>query len=443
MPTSPFPPLTAKPSDKRCTNCSSIMSLYSLPAHYGQAIDIDVCLDCNAIWFDQWESSQLSPDGVVALFQLINERGGTSSSAGAKLNEGLRCVSCGEGMKLVNDRVKNTRFVYQSCRQGHGRFTTFYNFLSEKQFVRELTQAERAKLSATVRQIKCSGCAAPVDLAKSDACQYCRAPVSVFDRDAAKQAIDHYLRERKQQIPASPPQNYGYSQRQHQRDWDTWDTIYAADIATDLLWGLGRAASRGLTRAAPAGAIGAGAGSVLADAGNSGVSSATGGLLGSASDALTQSGAPLATATDVLFGSAGSLADGASLLTGNASLLSENASLLAADSATQVFGNANMADALPSATDALFGGGSASDLFANAGNAASDVSDGLASAVGSSAGDVFDSVSDSVSDSVGELAGDVAGDIASSGGDFVSSAGEGVVDLVSDGIGSLIGSIFS
>jgi hypothetical protein len=164
MSASQFPPLTAKPSDKRCTNCSSIMSLYTLPGHYGQTVDIDVCMDCNAIWFDQWESSQLSPDGVVALFQLINERGGASSSASTKFGEGLRCVSCGDGMKLTTDRVKNTRFSYQACRKGHGRLTTFYNFLSEKQFIRELTQAERSKLAASVKQIKCSSCAAPVDI---------------------------------------------------------------------------------------------------------------------------------------------------------------------------------------------------------------------------------------------------------------------------------------
>jgi hypothetical protein len=423
MPASPFPTLEAKQSDKRCTNCSSIMSLYSLPAHYAQAIDIDVCLDCNAIWFDQWESSQLSPDGVVALFQLINERGGTSSSAGAKLNEGLRCVSCGDGMKLVNDRVKNTRFVYQSCRQGHGRFTTFYNFLSEKQFVRELTQAERAKLCATVRQIKCSGCAAPVDLAKSDACQYCRAPVSVFDRDAAKQAIDHYLRERKQQIPASPPQNYGYSKRQHQRDWDTWDTIYAADIATDLLWALGRAASRGLTRAVPAGAVGAGAGSVLADSGAVGFG---GGLL-SGTDALAQPGAPLTTATDALFGSAG--ADGASLLIADSA-----AAMLgnAGGAATDVFASGGAA--LPSATDALFGGAGASDLFANAGSAIGDAG----SAIGDVGGGIADSLGGGAVDSIGGVA-DSVGDVA---GDMASTAGDGIVDLVSDGIGSLITSIF-
>ncbi|MGL4230374.1 MAG: hypothetical protein ACRCWJ_03325 [Casimicrobium sp.] len=409
MSASQFPPLTSKPSDKRCTNCSSIMSLYSLPGHYGQTLDIDVCLDCNAIWFDQWESTQLSPDGVVALFQLIHERGGASSTAGKKLNEGLRCVTCGDGMKLVTDRVKNTRFVYQSCFQGHGRLTTFYNFLSEKQFVRELTPAERTKLCATVKQVQCSSCGAPVDLAKHDACSYCRAPISVFDRDAAKKAIDHYLRERQKHLPSQPPQNYGYSQRHEGRDWDAWDAIYAADLATDLLWALGRAAGRGLSRTAVPAAGGVAAGGALAEAASeSAVTGVSGGLL----EAIHSDGAGLSTATDALFGPATQSAGGAIESLG--SVASERLGGIASD-------------ALPSATDALFGGG-ASDLF----DVASGAADSLTSAASDVAGSAIESMGDGVVDSIADV-----------GGEMASSAGEGVVDLVADGIGSLIGSIFN
>jgi hypothetical protein len=436
MSASQFPPLESKQSDKRCSNCSSIMSLYQLPGHYGQPIDIDVCLDCNAIWFDQWESSRLSPDGVVSLFQLINERGGTASSAGAKLGEGLRCVSCGDGMKLVNDRVKNTRFVYQSCRQGHGRLTTFYNFLSEKQFVRELTQVERTKLCSTVRQIKCSGCGAPVDLAKHDACSYCRAPVSVFDRDAAKKAIDHYLRERQKQVSSERPSiDYGHSPRYRDR-WDTWDTLYAADLATDLLWALGRAASRGLSRAVPAGAgaAGAGAGTVLADTGAA-LSNVPGGLMdslgsgtlatGVLGEAVNAGGAPLATATDLLFGESSAIRE-SNLVTSAAAEFLGNTS-----AASGAFDSASTA--LPSATEALFGSSNASDVF----NAASS---GFGEAAASGLGDAASGAMDAVSDHLG---GDVASGIGDSLGDVASSAGDGVVDLVSDGIGSLISSIFS
>ncbi len=415
MSASQFPPLESKPSTKRCSNCSSLMSLYNLPGHYGQTIDIDVCLNCNALWFDQWESSQLSPDGVVALFQLIHQRGGTSSSAGSKLNEGLRCVSCGDGMKLVNDRVKNTRFVYQSCRHGHGRLTTFYNFLSEKQFVRELTQAERAKLCASVKQVQCSSCGAPVDLGKNDACGYCRAPVSVFDRDAAKKAIEHYLKERQRHVPTTaPPQNYGYSQQHQQRGWDTWDSLYAADLASDLLWALGRAASRGLARGGAA-TTGVVAGSALADSGTV-LGNVPGGLMDTLGSTAA-SGAPL-TATEALFGSASALSDSSGMASAASSLLSDGSGIA---------GNAlsGASDVLPSATEALFGSGAsaAQDLFSSSSAGLADTASGAL-------------------DSVSDFGGDVAAGIGESVTDVASSAGDGIVDLVSDGIGSLITSIF-
>ncbi len=391
------------------------MSLYSLPGHYGNPVEIDVCHDCNAIWFDQGESTQLSPDGTVALFQLINERGGASSTATSKFGEGLRCVTCGTGMRLTNDRVKNTRFAYQSCPNGHGRLTTFYNFLAEKQFVRELTQAERAKLAVSVQQIKCSSCAAPVDIGKTDACQYCRAPVSVFDRDAAKKAIDHYLEARQQQ-PVQTSRGGSTSGYSSSSSGGGGYGDNGVDLAADILFALGRAATRGVgnagARAAPA-AIGASTGSALADGG----STATGGLLESigsgASSSIGGASNALPTASDALFGSA---------------LLSDSAG---------VGGLANVGsigDALPSATDALFGAtsGAAGDT---AGGFFSEIGNMFSSAATSGVAESASSIGSSAIESVGSSAVDAVGEVA-------SSAGGGLVDLVSDGLGSLLGSLF-
>lgn len=384
------------------------MSLYSLPGHYGNTVEIDVCHDCNAIWFDQTESTQLSPDGTVALFQLINERGGASSTATSKFGEGLRCVTCGTGMRHTLDRVKNTRFAYQSCPNGHGRLTTFYNFLAEKQFVRELTQTERAKLAVSVQQIKCSSCAAPVDIGKTDACQYCRAPVSVFDRDAAKKAIDHYLQARQQQPlqTSGAGANYGYSSSPNVGGFG----YGGVDLAADILFALGRAATRGIgnagARVAPA-AVGAGAGTALADGGSTG----TGGLLESIGAGVGSSmgGAAnaLPTASDALFGS---------------SIISDSASLAS-------FGNA-----LPSATDALFGSASSS-VSEGAGGLFGEIGNLFSSSATSSIAEGAAGIGSDAIDSVGSAAFDVAGDVA-------SSAGGGLVDLVSDGLGSLLGSLF-
>jgi hypothetical protein len=387
MPASQFPPLQSKPSSKHCTNCSAKMALYTLPGHYDSKVDIDVCMACNAIWFDQFESIQLSPDGTVALFQLIHEHGSTPSASG-KFGEGLRCITCGDGMKLTNDQVRNTRFSYQACRKGHGRFSTFYNFLAEKQFVRELTRAERAKLAATVEQVRCSGCGAAVNIGKVDACEYCRAPVSVFDREAAKKAIDHYLLERQKQAPANAGRAVG-SGRYAGNTGSYGSSGYDAfDLGSDILYALSRAATRGL----------GGAGRAAPAAGASGAAMADSNL-----EAFPD-------ATSALFGSDAAGAVASSLSSGVSSAANE---------------------ALPSATDALFGG------------AASDIASGL---TGGFTGEIANAFGDNASSGIGDAAAEVVSDLGSSAvdaaGDMASSAGEGVVDLVVDGIGSLLGSLF-
>jgi hypothetical protein len=54
-------------------------------------------------------------------------------------------------------------------------------FLREKDFIRPLSFAEIERLKAHVRTIRCSGCGAPVDLARDMVCSFCRAPVEALD----------------------------------------------------------------------------------------------------------------------------------------------------------------------------------------------------------------------------------------------------------------------
>jgi hypothetical protein len=221
----------------RCPNCATMMKLYTLPGHYGKNVAVDACHECHAIWFDQLESTQLSPDGVVELFRMVHDAPGVASP---KWGEGLACVRCRSGLRTTHDVAGGSRFTYYSCQKGHGRLTSFYQFLTEKKFVRELTAAEREKLAAEVKQIRCSGCAAPVNLAKQSACEYCRAPISVFDRNAAQKAIDHYLKVRGKQLPQTPQpppsqgENYTYCD----------DRYNGADLAADALWALAHFALR-------------------------------------------------------------------------------------------------------------------------------------------------------------------------------------------------------
>jgi hypothetical protein len=159
----------------------------------------------------------------------------------------------------------------------------------------------------------------------------------------------------------------------------------------------------------------------------------TGGFGEGALSGAARSGAPLATATDLLFGEPSAIAqsnvvtDAAAEFLGNAG----NAAGGAFDRASGAFDGAS--GALPSATDALFGGAGLGDLF-----------DVASSGLGNTASGAIDAISsvDAVG-TIGDLGSDVASGIGESVGDAASSAGEGVADLVSDGIGSLISSIFS
>jgi DNA-directed RNA polymerase subunit RPC12/RpoP len=215
----------------RCPNCQAGMQLHQLPGHYNQTVTIDACQACAMLWFDKGESAQLSPDGVVELFQIVSTKGGLQTP---QLAPRLGCVRCSAKLTPRLDQVVTGRFNYFACVAEHGRLISFHQFLIEKRFVRNLTSAELQKLAVEVKQIKCSGCGAPVDLSTQSACSYCRSPVAVFDREAAKKAIDHYLVQRGKQLPARPDSlpNSQY------RGADQSAGYSKGELALDVLWAM-------------------------------------------------------------------------------------------------------------------------------------------------------------------------------------------------------------
>jgi hypothetical protein len=85
---------------------------------------------------------------------------------------------------------RNTRFSYSRCPHGHGRFTTFFNFLREKDFVRPLSAAQIDELRRNVQIVNCSNCGAPVDLARGSACGHCGSPLSILDLQQAEKVVE-------------------------------------------------------------------------------------------------------------------------------------------------------------------------------------------------------------------------------------------------------------
>ena len=152
---------------------------------HGEVI-LDICWDCSAIWFDQYESAQLAPGSVIALFRLIHEH---RDNPARPLADVMACPRCAVKLTLTHDLQRSNRLTYHRCANGHGRLTTFFQFLREKQFVRSLTLPEIERLKASVSRVLCSGCGAPVDLARDAACSFCRSPISILDAQAVDKAL--------------------------------------------------------------------------------------------------------------------------------------------------------------------------------------------------------------------------------------------------------------
>ena len=148
-------------------------------------IEISACASCNLFWFDKSESVRLTPRSVLEVFQFI----GRSGRAGNTLLTQFKCPVCSMALALTHDLQRTTRFTYWRCRNDHGQLITFHHFLREKNFIRSPSPAELAKLRATVRQIACSQCGAPVDLANAVACTHCAAPIALIDPDGVAKAL--------------------------------------------------------------------------------------------------------------------------------------------------------------------------------------------------------------------------------------------------------------
>lgn len=173
-------------TQRTCPSCAAPMT----PQEFGRkpfgTLQLDLCFPCQAIWFDQYESAQLAPEAVLQLFRTIHEH---RDDHPRPMADSMRCVTCRGRLQLTHDVQRNNRISYYRCVAGHGRLTTFFQFLREKNFVRSLTGVEIEQLKVHIAQVRCSGCGAPIDLERDAQCSYCHAPLSILDADAVNRTL--------------------------------------------------------------------------------------------------------------------------------------------------------------------------------------------------------------------------------------------------------------
>ena len=178
----------APPNDapRGCPSCRDGMRREVFDRKMGGSVALDICYACHGIWFDPYESAQLTPGAVLKLFEEIHQN---RDATGRPLADTSRCPTCRHALVLTYDMERTNRITYYRCPDGHGRFTTFVQFLSEKNFVRSLSPVEVEKLKAVVKQVRCASCGAPIDLARDAQCSYCHAPIAILDAEAVKRTI--------------------------------------------------------------------------------------------------------------------------------------------------------------------------------------------------------------------------------------------------------------
>lgn len=234
-----------------CPACSSAMTAHTLGAHMGTSVVVDVCLPCQALWFDGHESLRLTPASTLALFRIITD---DAARTRHPLPARVVCPRCQLILVPVEDMQRNTRFRYRRCPKQHGRFITFFDFLREKNFIKPLSAAQVAELRAHVQTVNCSNCGAPVDLARASACGHCRSPLSMLDLDHAQSVVEN-LRAASHELKSVDPMlalERVRARRESERVFDeieqnTWysDATSAGTVGAGLL-ALGRWLSKKL-----------------------------------------------------------------------------------------------------------------------------------------------------------------------------------------------------
>lgn len=167
----------------------------------GRTVTIDLCEPCQACWFDARESLALSPAATLALFRIIGEHVRPPQVRDADV---AKCPRCGARLRRTSDMQRATRFEYFKCPNDHGRLTTFFDFLKEKNVITPLTARQVADLRQHIQMINCSNCGAPVDLAKGSACAHCRSPLSMLDLGQAETLIEQLRQADRSGQPVDP-----------------------------------------------------------------------------------------------------------------------------------------------------------------------------------------------------------------------------------------------
>jgi hypothetical protein len=176
------------------------MRVYRVDGQFDRDFDVNVCKACQAIWFDAHEHLQLTPGATLTLFHVIGENVARPVWQDKDI---AHCPRCRAQLKRTQDLQRATRFEYYRCPNQHGRLTSFFDFLKEKDFIKPLLPHQIAELRKYAHAVNCSNCGAPVDLAANAHCSHCGSPLTMLDLEQADRLVEQ-LKNANQPKPIDP-----------------------------------------------------------------------------------------------------------------------------------------------------------------------------------------------------------------------------------------------
>src|SRR5689334_20983122 len=170
----------------KCPGCATEMTAMTLDARLRGQVTIDVCVSCQAFWFDQFESLQLSPGSTLKLMKFIGEH---SSPRKPSLPDALRCPQCATTLHLAHNMQRNMPFTYWRCGNDDGHFIGFFEFLKEKNFIHPLSPEQIKELKHNVQFVNCANCGASINLESDTVCSFCHSPISMLDMKQSQKML--------------------------------------------------------------------------------------------------------------------------------------------------------------------------------------------------------------------------------------------------------------
>ncbi len=189
-----------------CGNCGAAMRDLQLAGHYGSTVTIDICQDCDLVWFDDVETARLSGPGML---DLIGEMASAQRLPHRTLNATIACPRCAGPVRSVHNRSRWGASKQLACLKRHGAYQSFAQFLAEKGLTRPMSSADRARLLQRDGEIHCINCGAQID-ADAKQCRWCESIPALVDVARLAASLDPEEALNRQAVHATPVRKAAY-----------------------------------------------------------------------------------------------------------------------------------------------------------------------------------------------------------------------------------------